>query len=494
MRTTDSRNRKQGGTGLSVPRLVWVILAVYLCLFFALAARKFAVMNSNEGDMAVTVNACWNTIHGRFFYSIYIGMSHLGVHTSFAELICVPFYWLFPSVYTLLFLQSLTLTLAGYVFYLVARQVHGDARTALLLMLGFLFYPTIVTNHVAQIHFEYWSLPYLLAAVYFFVSERFWPFMAFAFLGMTGQENLPLTVGMFGVYALVKRRHWRWSVSPIALALAYGLFVFNVVIPHFAGTRGYVVSHYFETLGNTPGELVKTVVTQPWRIIAQMCQMDRLVYLIFMLQPLLLLTPLCAWEFLLVVPSLSVNLLVNGAAFRVIGWHYNPTVGAFLCVAAVFGVKNLAGWLERHWQLVQPQLILAFGICAVSIASWPLWFNIDEYMASAYYPTLKKVLEIIPPGKSLLSPITMLAHFADRESALHQLQFDPNLPMSNLQPIEKMYTLDYIILDGNERRFPKDVVTREMLMSFYTNVNYKLILDENNVFVFGRREPIGVTP
>jgi uncharacterized membrane protein len=485
--TTGSRNRKQAGTGLVVPWLVWIILAVYLCVFFALAARKFAVMNSNEGDMAVTVNACWNTIHGRLFYCTYIGMSHLGVHTSFAELICVPFYWLIPSVYTLLFLQSLTLTLAGYVFYRVARQVHGDHRTALLLMLGFLFYPTIVTNHVAQIHFEYWSLPYLLAAVYFFVSERFWPFMAFAFLGMTGQENLPLTVGMFGIYALVKRRHWRWSVSPIAMALAYGLFVFNVVIPHFAGTRGYVVSHYFGTLGNTPGELVKTAVTHPWKIIAQMWDADRLVYLIFMLQPLLLLPPLCAWEFLLVLPSLGVNLFVNESAFRVIGWHYNPTVGAFLCVAAVFGVKNLGGWLERHWQLVQPRLILAFGICAVSIASWPSWFTMGEYAAHTYQPTLKKILGIIPPGKSVLSPITMLGHFADRESAFHQLQFDPTQPMSAPRPREQMYTLDYIILDANERRFPKDAVTQELAMSFFTNANYELILDENNVFVFRRR-------
>jgi len=50
-----------------------------------------------------------------------------------------------------------------------------------------------------------------------------------------------------------------------------------------------------------------------------------------------------------------------------------------------------------------------------------------------------------------------------------------------------MYKLDYIILDGNERRFPKITVTRDLVMSFYTNVNYELIFNENNVLVFRRR-------
>lgn len=484
---TNSHAQEKAGTRFAVPRSVLIILAVYLCVFFGLAARKFAVMNSNEGDMAVTINACWHTIHGRLFYCTYIGMSHLGVHASFAELICVPFYWLFPSVYTLLFLQSLTLTAAGYVFYLIARKVHGDTRTALLLLLGFLLYPTIVTNHVDQIHFEYWSMPYLLAAMYFFTTEEFWPFVGFAFLGMTGQENLPLTVGMFGIYALVKRRNWRWVVAPIGLAVAYGLFIFNVVIPHFAGARGYIVSHYFGDLGNTPGELIKTAVTQPWRIIGQIWDADRLLYLILMLQPLLLITPFCAWEFLLVLPSLGVNLFVNESAFRVIAWHYNPTVGAMLCVAALFGIKNLSGWLQRHWQLAQPQFALALAVCAVSISSWTLWFNMGEYLPNAYYSTLQHVAEMVPPGKSVLSPLTMLAHFADREEGLHQLQFDPTQPMSGTLPRETMYTLDYIILDGNERRFPKDVVTRDLVMSYYTNTNYELILNENNVFLFRRR-------
>jgi uncharacterized membrane protein len=475
-------------------RPLLVFLAAYALVFFALAARKFGIMNSNEGDDAVIVNAFWNTVHGRFFYSIYVGMSHFGVHVTPAILVGVPFYWLAPSAYTLLLVQSIIIASAGVPFFLLARKVLAANQAAWLMTIAFLFYPTVVTNQVNQIHWEYWALPYVVGAVYFLEEERFWPFLVCAILTMTGQESMPLTAGMFGVYAATRRRGLKWIVSPIVLAFAYGVFIFRVVIPHFAGAHGYIVAHYFGDLGNTPGELIKTCLTRPWRVIAQMWDLDRAVYLVQMLQPLLWVTPLLSWEILLALPGLGISLVVNEPAFRTIPWHYNPTSGALLCVAAVYGVRRLSSLTESKWRWVPGRLGLAFSICALSIASWPLWFNLGDYLAHGYVGTLRRVVELVPADKSVLSPVTMLGHFAGRPVALHQLQFDPTHPMSDLWPREKMYGLDYIILDGNERRFPKDIVTRDLVMSYYTNTNYELVLNENNVFVFRRRESVSLAP
>jgi uncharacterized membrane protein len=475
-------------------RFLLIFLGLYALVFFALAARKYNVMNSIEGDMAAIVNSFWNTVHGRFFYCVYIGMSHFGVHVTPAILVALPLYWAIPSGYMLLFVQSLTVASAGLPFFLLARTVLRDQRSASLMTVAFLFYPTVVTNHVNQIHWEYWALPYIVAAVYFLHEQRFWPFAAFALLAMTGQESLPLTVGMFGIYAAIRRRNPKWIVTPIVLALIYGVFVFKIVIPHFAGNRGYVVAHYFGELGNTPAELIKTCLTQPGRIIAQMWHVDRAVYLVQMLQPLLWLTPVLCWEFILAAPSLGISLLVNEPAFRVIPWHYNPTSGALLCVAAIYGVRRLATLGEQRWRWLPSQSGIAFAICVLSISSWPLWLNLEDYFSHAYTTTLKAAAAKIPPEKSVLTPVTMMAHFADRPVAMPLMQFDPNHPMSDLWPREKMYQLDYIILDGNERRFPQEIVTRDLAMSFYTNSNYELILNENNVFVFRRRESVALAP
>jgi uncharacterized membrane protein len=470
----------------SLPRSLFVLLGAYTLVMFGLACRKYNVMNSDTGDMAMVVNSFWYTIHGRMFYSPYIGMSFLGNHAALILFLFVPFYWVAPSIYTLFFLQSTMIALSGVPFFLIARRVVESKRAALLLTIGYLFYPTVVANHVDQIHVEHLALPFLLGALYLFLEQQFWPFVIFALLGMTGQENLALTVGFFGVYAAVKRRGLRWILTPMALALVYGLFVFKVVLPHFASGSGYLPAHYFGALGKTPGDVAKTVVTQPWKLIGQVWDLDRGLYLLKMLQPVLWIAPLCSWEFLLALPSLGVNLVVEEPAFRVIPWHYGPTVGAFLCVAAVFGIKRLAQAMERRWKLAQAQFALAFATCAVSVSSWVLWFNVGEYLPHAYYPTLQRAVEKVPPEKSVLAPVSMLAHFANRQYPFHRMQFDPNLPMAATRPREKMYSMDYVILDGNERRFPMEIVTRELVMSYWTNTNYQLIFNENNVFVFRR--------
>jgi uncharacterized membrane protein len=326
------------------------------------------------------------------------------------------------------------------------------------------------------------------------MEERFWPFVVCALLTMLGLENLPLTVGAFGIYALVKKRPLKWVATPIVLAAVYGWFVFNVAMPHFTGGRGYYLSSYLGALGNSPGEAIKTCFTRPWVVVATICSFDRGFYILQLLQALLWIAPFCSWEIVLVLPSLGMNLVMNESAFRVIPWHYNPTVGALLCLATVFGAKRLAQLAERRWHLVGAEWGLAFAIAASSLASWSLWCFPPEYISHAYFPTLRKVVDIVPPEKSVLAPSTMMAHFANRETDTLLMHFNPNQLMKDRWPREKMYTLDYVILDANERRFPQEIVTRDLVMSFYTNTNYELILNENNVFVFHRRENAGLSP
>jgi hypothetical protein len=51
-----------------------------------------------------------------------------------------------------------------------------------------------------------------------------------------------------------------------------------------------------------------------------------------------------------------------------------------------------------------------------------------------------------------------------------------------------------VILDANERRNTEDFVSRDLVMGFYTNVAYRLILQENNVFVFARTNAPSAVP
>ena len=415
------------------------------------------------------------------------------MHVTYAALQALPVYALIPSVYTLLFCQSLVIAAAGLPFYYIARRILNDPRSAILMTVAFLFYPTVATMHVDQLHWEHWSLLYLLGAVYFLLEERFWPFAICSLLGMTGQENLPMTVGMFGVYAAIKRYRLKWILTPIGLAVVYEWFALKIVLPHYMSGHAYAVTHYFGTLGNTPGAMLQTAMIQPWKVLGPIFDLEHGTYLIKMLQPVLWIAPLFTWEFLLAVPSLGLNLIMPEASFRVIPWHYNPTSGAFLCLVAVFGVKRIAEIMVQRWGIGQGRLWLSFTIAVLSLSSWPLWFNLNEYIPHTYFPVLQKAAEVISPEKSVVAPVSMLGHFAERETPVHQWQFNPNNPFGGVWPREKLYEMDYIILDGNEHRFPDEIVTRDLVISFYTNTNYELILNNSNVFVFRRRASVSFT-
>jgi len=292
---------------------------------------------------------------------------------------------------------------------------------------------------------------------------------------------------VFGVYAAVRRRGIKWVAAPILLAAVYGIFAFKVLMPYFAGGTAFYASGYHLVLGRTSDEFLKALVTQPWRLAGDMLDWGRVVYLVQMLQPLLWITPLVVPEFLLAVPALGMNLVLDDS-YRVIAWHYGPTTGAFLCVAAVFGVRRLASMLETHWHLTQPRVALALCVCALSVASWPFWFNLSELMPQRYQPTLRRAVELVSTGRSVVAPSTLIAQVAGRETPVLWTQFDQRTRQPTTWPVERMYTMDYVILDANERRFPQEMATRELIMSFYTNTNYELTLNENNVFVFRRRE------
>jgi uncharacterized membrane protein len=401
----------------------------------------------------------------------------------------VPFYWLIPSAYTALFLWTLSIAASGFPFYFIARRVLDAHVPSLLMTAAYLFYPTIASTNVNQVYFEPVALPFLVGAICLFVYERFSAFVVLAVLAMMGQENLLLTIGVLGIYAAVKRRSVKWIATPILLALGYGLFVFNVAFPYFSGGRGYGQSFYFASLASSPGELVKVCLTEPGRVIAQICQADRLMWLLQLLQPLLWITPFFAPEALIALPQLGVNALVDNTGMRVVAW-YGVTLGAAMCVAAAFGVKRLAGIWEKRWQLREAQLALAFGVCALSVSSWPFWLDLNQYRRPPQYQSLDSALKLVPDTASVLAPASVLAHLANRNLPMQMWMYDPANKFMNFPlPREGLYTLDYIILDGNERRFPSDVVTRDLVMSFYTNTNYRLILNENNVFVFQRTGP-----
>ena len=112
----------------NITRLGDLKLLCFSALFFTLLFTYIGIMRhfafSSSGiDMGVTDQAVWNTLKGRALFSSLDGnISHLGAHFEPVLFLITPFYFVWPNIIVLIFLQSLAIALAVWPLYLIAKQ------------------------------------------------------------------------------------------------------------------------------------------------------------------------------------------------------------------------------------------------------------------------------------------------------------------------------------------------------------------------------------
>jgi len=452
------------------------LVGVYVAVFFYLAYRKYAFFGADSGDLGYFDNMFWWTVKGRIFYCSELEYTNLGMHTAFQWAQLIPIYWLFPGVPTLLFMQSLFLGATAIPVYLIARHVLQDHRAALLMAAAFILLPPIVSRNVYQVEEPSFFAIYLLFTCYFFITERFRLFLLFACIACLGRENIPLAIFMFGIYALILRRPWKWVVAPMVMGAAYFWIAMNVIMPYFRGRHLWHVMRMFSYLGDTPGAIVLNALTHPMTVVHYLLGYENVMYVILLFQPMAWVLPFLSPASLMALPDLAINTVSDNGAMKVIPWHYNVVTGCFLFIGTIFAVRRLAQWLRPRYG-GNPEVVMAGALLVLTLAHWQLWFNPQHYTKLPEHDVLMQALEVVPPEKSVIAPLRLMSHIGRREH-FHTLSLFLSNPTGAAQ-------FEYIILDANERQYAP-IITQDFFNSFYRNPIYKLIFAQQNVFVFQR--------
>ncbi len=454
-----------------------LLIGGYVLLFFYLAHRRWAVFGNDTTDFGHFNNMFWWTIRGRPFYVSQTGGSNLGIHAALLWAEIIPIYWLFPGVPILIFMQTLSLGICAWPMYLIAREVFQDHKTALIAAAAFILFPSIVSQNVNQVEEPSFVAVYLLFTFYFFMKERFALFLLFACIACLDRENMPLAVAMFGLYAAILRRNWKWIVIPPAVGIPYFLLAMKVIIPHYQTGPQWFPMRMFNYLGSTPGAAALNILTHPGLVFQHLTGGENVQYFVFLVQPLAWLLPFGSAACLMALPDLGINLLADNSAMKVIGWHYNVVTGCFLFIGALFTIKKLTLWLARRGNGPGVAPVMVAGLAVLSLTHWFLWFYPAQYFQLPYHDTLMRAIEKVPADKSVLVPLRLRGHVSSREHS-DSLEWFQNQP-------EYAAQFEYVILNANERQYPP-IITQQFFDSFYKNPAYSLIFAENNVFVFRR--------
>lgn len=334
------------------------LIVAYIAFFGPLTVRQHDAFQTTAFDLGNVDQAVWNTRHGRPFHMTNIeGLTNrLGTHVEPILLPISLLYFVWSDPRALLLLQTVVIGLGAWAVYLIGDWEIGKLGLgdwgrglAVVFAAAYLLFPALESANVFDFHAVALAPTFFLFAFYFLEKERWGWYAFFAALTMGCKEDMPLTVVMLGLYALLVRRRWRIGLATMAVAGAWFLIAVGLIMPHF-DTRGVSpLANRYAYLGDGPLEMAVTLVTQPGLWLSRLLTAENLVYLLKLLAPVALLPLLAPQVLMLALPALLVNLLSNdGFMHQLEGFHYGVTLVPAVVVAAVYGAARPGRWLPRR--------------------------------------------------------------------------------------------------------------------------------------------------
>ena len=382
--------------------LLWTAIGAYAAGFSALSVLRHRAFSTGRFDLGNMVQSVWSTAHGHPLQITGLRgdqVSRLGAHFDPILAAFAPLWLVWPSPDMLLVAQALAVALGALPVYWLARKHLGERAGV-----GFAL-----------------ACPLLLFAIWFLDEGRLLPFALFAAVAATTKEEIALVVAGLGIwYALAHGR--RWTGAAIAAAgIAVALLAIEVVIPHFnrAGTSSFFTR--YSEVGSTPGGIVHTALTNPWKIVTTAFTGRGLGYLARLLLPLGGLALLAPLMLLAALPELAVNLLSAATTQTSIRFHYTAGLIPVLIAATVFGAKRIGPRV--------PVASLVVVLCVVAnylLGPVPVWRYFpagEQTQAHAAEVTehdriAAQALRLIPPHAVVSATNSLGAHLSARRRIL----------------------------------------------------------------------------
>lgn len=244
--------------------------AVYLFIALRLYIFKFNNFDFGKFDQGNMTQMVWNTLHGRILYlTDYFGSNVPRWSMSHVDpilLLFVPIFAIFQHPMTIAYAQLVLIVLSAFIVYAIADLELKSKGAACAFAISYLLYPAMgFINSTMGFHGVTAAVPFFLGAFYIF--EKMYK-DGFTFKGililsillvitMSGKEQIPLYIFMWGLFILVFRngvedsfkfteqwfRKWVSKVNTkIGLAMIVSGFLwfciaFFVIIPKYAPIR-----------------------------------------------------------------------------------------------------------------------------------------------------------------------------------------------------------------------------------------------------------------
>jgi len=420
---------------------VWLLMLAYIVYMSAFSIRMHDAFLTNRADLGHFDQTLWNTVHGQFLMRTDAGQQ-MSSFTDNVEPILVPLsliYLVWENVRILLVFQTVAIALGALpVYWLTRDELTGAgcssslARLAgLSLTVVYLFFPGLQAANLTEFHATTLAVTPMLLALHYARRGRYMPMWFWAMVVMMVKEEMPLLTLMLGLWLLVIGKQRKHGLALAAVSLAWcGVAVFVITPQHAFVEYGIDQSVHFQryaAYGDSPGAIVRTVLTQPGLVWQTVSQPDRVSYLFGLFVSGGLILPLLAPELLLLgLPILAANLLSSYDAMYSDVYHYSAPLVPFFMAAAAVGLARIAR-LASRWRRGQAVALamaaLVLGGSLVYHRSYgytPLAKGLNWPQVTAHHRLLEgRFAPQIPPDAVLSTTAPLFPHLDHRER-IHQ--------------------------------------------------------------------------
>ncbi len=396
------------------PLILFIMVFTYIAIFSYTAIRQHNAYNTTLFDLGIFDQVVWNTAHGRLFESSIKGFNFLGDHFSPILVLAAPLYYIWSDARMLLILQTLLLAIGVFPIYLIARREFKENSIALLFAFIYLAYPALGYLNMFDFHPIAISVPFLAWAFYFFKTDRWGPFYSCITGALLCKEEIAIIVAFFGIFIWIKTRNFKKGIPVFGLGLFYFILIMFFIIPEF-GKGQFLYYVRYSHLGANIREIAKTIVFHPIYSLACSFTLKKLANFAFIFLALGFAPFFSPLHLLPVLPTLAYSYLSNYPLQFDVRYQYTAPMIPFLVFAAMYGTKNILGWLQKDiWKKIFLYFLLFCTICA-SLCQIIVPLRKKPLTPRAAHLEIIQAARLIPKNSSLTAGNSLGAHFSQRQ-------------------------------------------------------------------------------
>ena len=377
-------------------------------ILFTCSSLRHLLFHSTAYDLGYFDQALWLLSQGLPPVVSFWGYHFLGGH---GDVILYPIsllYRIYPSVYWLLAIQAIALSLGAVPTWYLAIQAGLKERHATAIAAAYLLYPLIFNLNLFDFHPEVIALPALLASVLAARSGKIAGFCAAIVLILSCRDALSVTVVAMGLWLLVAEKRRLAGAIALVLGSSWFLIVTQVVIPHFRPAGVESVSRY-AYLGNSLGEILQNLIFKPQLMLEYLFSGDNLLY------PFLLFLPV-AWglsarhlaPLTVAIPNLVLNLLSTMESQKDLLHQYSLPIVPFLFLATIAALADNRGLVRNPRGILIWALVGFLALAKFTNFSDRYFTTIDNWQST------QQAIALVQPQGSVLTTAQLLPHLSHR--------------------------------------------------------------------------------